>query len=76
MRHNEIERYAEALAAATPRVTLQRYAQTHEGRDMYALKISDNVDQDEDELPFLLIAAQHCREIGTHVAALTAAQKS
>ena len=69
------------LAAANPSIaavhnltTDYGAPQTHEGRDLIALKISDNVAQDEDEIAFLLVAAQHCREINTHVASLTAAQ--
>ena len=49
--------------------------QTHEGRDLLGLKISDNVDVDEDELAMLVISAQHCREIITPLIAMTAAVK-
>ncbi len=43
---------------------------THEGRTLYALKISDNVTLDEDEPAVLLVANHHAREISTPVAAL------
>ena len=42
VRHNEIERYAEALAAASPRVQLERYATSHEGRDLFLLVIASD----------------------------------
>jgi len=45
---------------------------THEGRAMYALRISDNVGIDEDEPRFLMVAAHHAGEIGTPVVALDA----
>ena len=45
---------------------------THEGRAMYALRISDNVGVDEDEPTFLMVAAHHANEIGTPVVALDA----
>ena len=46
--------------------------QTHMGRDLYAVKISDNVSQEEDEPAFLMVAAHHGNEIGTPVVALDA----
>lgn len=42
------------------------------GRDLYALKISDNVRQEEDEPTFLMVAAHHGNEFGTPVVALDA----
>ena len=39
-RYDEVVRYAEALAAASPRVNLDRYARSHEGRDLMLLVIS------------------------------------
>lgn len=45
---------------------------TWEGRSLNALKISDNVAQEEDEEAFLLVAAHHGNEIGTPVVALDA----
>jgi hypothetical protein len=45
-------------------------APTIEGRSLFAMKISDNVDVDEDEPSFLMVMAHHCREIVTPVIAL------
>ncbi|MFT5756503.1 MAG: hypothetical protein ACI9LM_001221 [Alteromonadaceae bacterium] len=44
------------------------------GRHMYAIKISDNVSQDEDEANFLIVSNHHVRELVTPVIALTAAR--
>ncbi len=46
--------------------------QTHLGQDLFAVKISDNVSQEEDEPAFLMVAAHHGNEIGTPVVALDA----
>ena len=48
---------------------------TAEGRHLFALKISDNVGQDEDEPAVLLISAHHAREITTPVITLAAADR-
>jgi len=48
---------------------------TFEGRHIVAVKISDHVDQDEDEPAFLLVAAHHAREIVTPVIALYAIEQ-
>jgi hypothetical protein len=45
---------------------------TYEGRHLYALKISDNVSEDEDEPTFLMVSCHHAREIVTPVIALYA----
>lgn len=45
---------------------------TFEGRHIYALKISDRVDQDEDEPAALVVSTHHARELVTPVIALTA----
>lgn len=45
---------------------------TYEGRHIYAVKISDNVAQNEDEPNFLMVGAHHAREIVTPVLALYA----
>ena len=39
--------------------------QTEEGRDIYALKLSDNVTQDEDEQVIVFDAIHHARELNT-----------
>jgi len=41
LRHGEVLRYFEALAEASPRVTLQKYADSHEGRPLVLLAVSD-----------------------------------
>ena len=43
---------------------------TFEGRHLFAVKISDNVMQDEDEPTFLMVSDHHAREIVTPVIAL------
>jgi hypothetical protein len=48
---------------------------TYEGRHLYAVKISDNVQQEEDEPAFMMVGCHHAREIVTPVLALTAMQK-
>ncbi|MEW6199714.1 MAG: M14 family zinc carboxypeptidase [Planctomycetota bacterium] len=48
---------------------------TYQNRHMCAVKISDNVEQDEDEPTFLLVACHHAREIVTPVIALYALQQ-
>jgi murein tripeptide amidase MpaA len=45
---------------------------TYEGRHMYAVKISDDVNADEDEPAILIVADFHAREIVTPVIALYA----
>jgi hypothetical protein len=45
---------------------------TSEGRHIVAVKISDQVTQDEDEPAFLLVGAHHAREIVTPIIALHA----
>ena len=39
LRHGEVLRYFEALAEASPRVTLQKYADSHEGRPLVLLAV-------------------------------------
>ncbi len=46
--------------------------QTHDGQDMYILKISDNVDVEEDEPAMLVVPAHHSNEIGGNVVGLVA----
>ena len=48
---------------------------TFEGRHIVAMKISDHVDQDEDEPTFLLVGAHHSREVVTPVIALYAIEQ-
>ena len=46
--------------------------QSFEGRDLFALKISDNVGADEDEPAIMIVSNHHAREIITPVIALDA----
>jgi hypothetical protein len=46
---------------------------TFEGRHLYALKISDNAAEDEDEPAFLAVAGHHAREAGNPTILLQAA---
>jgi hypothetical protein len=48
---------------------------TYEDRHIYAMKISDNVNQDEDEPNFLMVSCHHAREIVTPVIALYAIEQ-
>lgn len=41
LRHDEVMRYFEALAEASPRAKLQTYAHSHEGRPLVLLAVSD-----------------------------------
>jgi predicted deacylase len=45
---------------------------TYQGRPIWALVVSDQVALEEDEPKALIVAAHHCREIGTPVAVLYA----
>jgi hypothetical protein len=75
----EIEAQMQALAAGSPRLAqmvdlTQKYGTppTHEGRHLYAVKISDNAEADEDEPAVLIVATHHAREIMNPVIALNA----
>jgi hypothetical protein len=48
---------------------------TFEGRHMFAVKISDNAAEDEDEPAFLMVGAHHAREVVTPVIALYAIEQ-
>ena len=48
---------------------------TWEGRPIWVLKISDNVQLDEDEPNVLVVSAHHCRELVTPVIALEAIRR-
>ncbi len=63
--HNYTEMTAEinAIAAAHPGlVSVQRIGQSYQGRDLTAIKISDNVATDEPEPEVLFTSGQHARE--------------
>lgn len=78
----EIEAAIDAQVAAYPAIarkvnlsTLPGGTLTHEGRPIFALKVSDNVASDEDE-PAMVIAAQHhARELNSPVMVLGAMQR-
>ena len=46
--------------------------QSWQGQDIWGVKISDNVGQEEDEPAFLMVAAHHGNEYGTPIVALDA----
>ncbi len=48
---------------------------TYENRPIYALKISDNVDQDEDEPAIMIVSCHHAREIATPELAIHAIEQ-
>jgi hypothetical protein len=54
-----------AIAMKVSLTTLTGSPLTHEGRHIYALKISDNVAADEDEPNLLYVGNHHAREIAT-----------
>jgi hypothetical protein len=76
--------YAEMTAAETayPSIckmvdltTTYGISPTYENRNLYAIKISDNVSEDEDEPTFLMVSCHHAREIVTPVIALYAIEQ-
>jgi hypothetical protein len=64
---SEINAYLDTLIAARPDLISAKVSvgQTIEGRDMWAVKISDNPNIDEDEIEVLYTAAIHAREVIT-----------
>ncbi len=48
---------------------------THEGRHIYALKVSDNVEQDEDEPAAVFECGHHARELVTHLIGMDIAER-
>jgi hypothetical protein len=48
---------------------------TAEGRHIFGVRISDNIDSREDEPAFLLVSAHHAREIATPLIALEAIER-
>ncbi|MCK4341975.1 MAG: carboxypeptidase regulatory-like domain-containing protein [Phycisphaerae bacterium] len=76
--------YADMTAAATNypsicqmvdvTVTYNR-PETYENRHLYAVKISDNVTQEEDEPAILLVSCHHAREISTPTIAMYAIEQ-
>ncbi|HDS01918.1 MAG TPA: hypothetical protein ENO22_01690 [candidate division Zixibacteria bacterium] len=64
---SEINAKTDSLVDNFPDIVSQKYnlGQTIEGRDMWAIKISDNPDVDEDEPEVFYTAAIHAREVIT-----------
>jgi carboxypeptidase T len=61
--YNEMVAEVQASAAAHPAIVqLFSLGRSHEGRELLAAKISDNVGQDEDEPEALFIGQYHARE--------------
>jgi murein tripeptide amidase MpaA len=61
--YGELEQDLFALEESSPNlVRISVIGLTHEGRNIYALKISDNVHSDEDEAEVLIIGCHHARE--------------
>lgn len=62
----EVEAILQQTADDHPQITrLVSLGQSHQGRDIWALMISDNADVDEDELSILFNATHHAREVMT-----------
>lgn len=62
----EVEAILQQTAVDHPDITrLVSLGTTYDGRDIWALMISDNANQDEDELSNLFNAAHHAREVMT-----------
>ena len=78
----EVERELLTLERSYPkiakRIDLNAYtktAKTHEGRTIYALKISDNVAKAEDEPQSMIVSQHHARELNTPHITLSAAKR-
>jgi hypothetical protein len=63
----EMYAYLDGIIADHPDIVSpkQSIGLTYEGRDMWAVKISDNPTLDEEEPEILFTAGTHCREVGT-----------
>lgn len=62
----ELEAFLNRRAASHPTITsLSVIGQTHEGRDIFALEISDNAGTPDDKPALLLNALHHAREVVT-----------
>ncbi|MCK5127966.1 MAG: immune inhibitor A [candidate division Zixibacteria bacterium] len=64
---SEIYSYIDSIIAANPTIISSKIkiGETHEGRDMWAFKISDNPNIDEDEPEIMYTSAIHAREVIT-----------
>lgn len=75
---SELLALEQRFPAIAQRVDLQAYTQTartHEGRTIWALKVSLNVLLEEDEPQTLIASQHHARELGTPHMTLRAAQR-
>jgi len=63
--YSESQAFVDSLRMRFPEVVSERWSigQTHEGRDIWCFRVSDNPDVDEDEPEILLDAMHHAREI-------------
>ncbi len=78
-RYDDIVTWMQSVAAANPTIAevvdlsaMLGTPQTFEGRSIYAMRISDNVQTNEDEPSMLLVSCHHAREIVTPVLAMDA----
>lgn len=78
----EVEAEIDAMVVAYPALArkvdlsaLPGGVLTHEGRPIYALKVSDNVGSDEDEPAFVLAAQHHARELNSPHMVIRAMQR-
>lgn len=74
-RMNEIAAAYPAIAQVVDITATYSTPPTAQGRHLFALKISDNVGDDEDEPAMLIVSNFHAREIITPIIALTAADR-
>ncbi|MCI0635274.1 MAG: M14 family metallopeptidase, partial [Actinobacteria bacterium] len=65
--YSETEAYLDSIAAAFPAITTDKFSigSSLEGRTIWAIKVSDNPDTDEDEGEILFDGVTHAREIMT-----------
>lgn len=61
-----------AIAKKVNLTQMMGLPQSHEGRDIYGMRISDNVNVEEDEVSVMIVSAHHCRELITPVIAMEA----
>jgi hypothetical protein len=63
--YSEVVAFVDSLRLLYPEVISEKWSigQSHEGRDLWAFRVSDNPDIDEDEPEILIDAMHHAREI-------------
>ena len=72
---NEFAAMHPSIAKVVDLTTKYGVPPTFEGRHMFAMKISDNVADEEDEPAVLIVSNHHCRELVTTVIALNAMEQ-